>query len=98
MVARRPARRSVVDIAGACSPRSAAALTAAYFLRLLRRVTHGPAAPAVVAGAAAGASARASCAWAPLVLLALVLGAGAGAGRSAAVGRPVAALTAVVSP
>ena len=32
-----------------CSPRSAAALAAAYFLRMLRRVTHGPASPAVAA-------------------------------------------------
>ncbi|GAA0795146.1 complex I subunit 4 family protein [Spirilliplanes yamanashiensis] len=47
-----------------------AALTAAYFLRLLRLVTHGPAATPPLAGIT-----RAEwVAWAPLVLLALVLG------------------------
>jgi NADH-quinone oxidoreductase subunit M len=50
------------------------ALTAAYFLRLLRRVTHGPASPAV-AGAACGPLARAElAAWAPLAVLALAIG------------------------
>lgn len=49
------------------------ALTAAYFLRLLRRLTHGPASAAVaritpvLTGAELGA-------WAPLVLLALAVG------------------------
>ena len=48
------------------------ALTAAYFLRLLRRVTHGTAARSVmgVPGLAAGEL----IAWAPLVVLAVALG------------------------
>jgi len=51
-----------------------AALAAAYFLRLLRRVTHGPASPAV-AGIASNRLARMELvAWAPLVILALALG------------------------
>jgi NADH-quinone oxidoreductase subunit M len=50
------------------------ALAAAYFLRLLRRVTHGAASP-VVAGMACPPLARAELAsWAPLVLLALAVG------------------------
>jgi NADH-quinone oxidoreductase subunit M len=48
------------------------ALTAAYLLRLLRRVTHGPAARSVIG--IAGVSAAERIAWAPLVVLALVLG------------------------
>ncbi|MEV6966855.1 NADH-quinone oxidoreductase subunit M [Hamadaea sp. NPDC051192] len=48
------------------------ALTAAYLLRLLRRVTHGPAAPAVT-GIPAVTMAE-GLAWAPLVLLALLIG------------------------
>ncbi|GGM18369.1 NuoM family protein [Dactylosporangium sucinum] len=52
-----------------------AALAAAYFLRLLRRVTHGPASP-VVAGL--GPQARLGpaeiVAWSPLVVLTLALG------------------------
>jgi NADH-quinone oxidoreductase subunit M len=75
-----------------------AALAAAYFLRLLRRVTHGPAAPAVVAG---GGGWRLSSAevysWAPLVLLALVLGL-VPTLVTALSAAPVAALTEVVSP
>ncbi|MFI7598376.1 NuoM family protein [Actinoplanes sp. NPDC049681] len=48
------------------------ALTATYFLRLLRRVTHGPAVEAV---AGFPAVSRAEwLAWAPLVLLTLVVG------------------------
>ncbi|GAB3798143.1 hypothetical protein GCM10027605_09260 [Micromonospora zhanjiangensis] len=49
------------------------ALTAAYFLRLLRRVTHGRAAPAVsrLGPTLAGAE---WAAWGPLVLLALAIG------------------------
>jgi NADH-quinone oxidoreductase subunit M len=52
------------------------ALTAAYFLRLLRRVTHGPAAPPVAALAAGGGLLTRGelWSWAPLVVLALVLG------------------------
>jgi NADH-quinone oxidoreductase subunit M len=46
------------------------ALTAAYFLRLLRKVTHGPAAAPVPAGIA-GAE---WFAWAPLVALTLAIG------------------------
>jgi NADH-quinone oxidoreductase subunit M len=48
------------------------ALAAAYFLRLLRRVTHGPATPAVTG---IGALTRVELAsWGPLVVLALVVG------------------------
>lgn len=49
------------------------ALTAAYFLRLLRQVTHGRPSPAVgrLAPTLAGAELTA---WAPLVLLALAIG------------------------
>jgi NADH-quinone oxidoreductase subunit M len=50
-----------------------AALTAAYFLRLLRQVTHGPASPAV-ATVRPGLAAAEVTAWAPLVVLALVVG------------------------
>ncbi len=48
-----------------------AALTAAYFLRLLRRVTHGPAALQLTAP---GLTRPELVAWSPLVLLALALG------------------------
>ena len=48
------------------------ALAAAYFLRLLRRATHGPAAPAVVGLSPLHRFELA--AWAPLVLLAIALG------------------------
>jgi NADH-quinone oxidoreductase subunit M len=47
------------------------ALTAAYFLRLLRRVTHGPAAAGLPHPRVAGFE---WAAWSPLVLLALVIG------------------------
>ncbi|BCB86692.1 hypothetical protein Psuf_040050 [Phytohabitans suffuscus] len=47
------------------------ALTAAYFLRLLRRVTHGPAVGALDPPGLARAEVAA---WAPLVLLALIVG------------------------
>jgi NADH-quinone oxidoreductase subunit M len=47
------------------------ALTAAYFLRLLRRVTHGRAAPLSTAGSLTRGEVWV---WAPLVALALVLG------------------------
>ncbi|MPZ25641.1 MAG: NADH-quinone oxidoreductase subunit M [Micromonosporaceae bacterium] len=49
-----------------------AALTAGYFLRLLRRVTHGP--PAAVPVAPAGLARIELVAWAPLVGLTLVIG------------------------
>jgi NADH-quinone oxidoreductase subunit M len=52
-----------------------AALAAAYFLRLLRRVTHGPATPAVAAlGPAARLGPGELVAWSPLVALTLVVG------------------------
>jgi NADH-quinone oxidoreductase subunit M len=51
-----------------------AALTAAYFLRLLRKVTHGRS-TAAVAGMAPATLARAElAAWAPLIVLALAIG------------------------
>ncbi|WP_416902335.1 complex I subunit 4 family protein [Micromonospora echinospora] len=49
------------------------ALTAAYLLRLLRRVTHGRPGPAV-AGLSPGLAGAELVAWAPLVLLALAIG------------------------
>jgi NADH-quinone oxidoreductase subunit M len=51
-----------------------AALAAAYFLRLLRRVTHGPATPAVAPVQPRWLTGAELVAWAPLVVLALVLG------------------------
>jgi NADH-quinone oxidoreductase subunit M len=48
-----------------------AALTAAYFLRLLRRVTHGPAAGTLTAPAVTRPE---LAAWSPLVVLTLALG------------------------
>jgi NADH-quinone oxidoreductase subunit M len=50
------------------------ALTAAYFLRLLRRVTHGQATPAVAALRPSRLAGAELLAWAPLVLLALAIG------------------------
>jgi NADH-quinone oxidoreductase subunit M len=50
------------------------ALTAAYFLRLLRLVTHGPAAPAVAAVARPGVAGAEWLAWGPLVALAVLIG------------------------
>jgi NADH-quinone oxidoreductase subunit M len=50
-----------------------AALAAAYFLRLLRRVSHGTPTPAV-AGVTGGIAVAELIAWAPLVLLALAVG------------------------
>jgi NADH-quinone oxidoreductase subunit M len=52
------------------------ALTAAYFMRLLRRVTHGPATPPVAALAGGGGLLTRGelWSWSPLVALALVLG------------------------
>jgi len=51
-----------------------AALAAAYFLRLLRRVTQGPATPTVARLAPAGLAGAELVSWGPLILLALVLG------------------------
>jgi NADH-quinone oxidoreductase subunit M len=50
------------------------ALTAAYFLRLLRRVTHGPASSAVAGLRHPRPSGAEWLAWAPLVVLALAIG------------------------
>jgi NADH-quinone oxidoreductase subunit M len=50
------------------------ALAAAYFLRLLRRVTHGPAGPAVAAMSCPPLARAELVSWAPLVLLALAVG------------------------
>jgi NADH-quinone oxidoreductase subunit M len=51
-----------------------AALAAAYFLRLLRRVTHGPASSAVLAVTVPRLARAELAAWSPLLVLALVLG------------------------
>jgi NADH-quinone oxidoreductase subunit M len=51
-----------------------AALAAAYFLRLLRRATHGPASPVVRDLASPRLALGEVTAWAPLVVLALALG------------------------
>jgi NADH-quinone oxidoreductase subunit M len=51
-----------------------AALAAAYFLRLLRRVTHGAATPAVASLQPRWLTGAELASWAPLVVLALVLG------------------------
>jgi NADH-quinone oxidoreductase subunit M len=66
------------------------ALTAAYFLRLLRRVTHGPATAAVTGFAAI--SRPEWLAWSPLILLALAVGL-VPALVLAATSDPVSALT-----
>jgi NADH-quinone oxidoreductase subunit M len=50
------------------------ALTAAYFLRLLRRVTHGPASDAVAAIGMPRLAGAELISWAPLVVLALAVG------------------------
>jgi NADH-quinone oxidoreductase subunit M len=50
------------------------ALTAAYFLRLLRRVTHGPASTAVAGITMPRLAVAELVSWAPLVLLALAIG------------------------
>jgi NADH-quinone oxidoreductase subunit M len=71
------------------------ALTAAYFLRLLRRVTHGPAS-AVVAALPHPRIAKVEwAAWAPLVLLALVVGLAPGVVLALSA-DPVQALTGVL--
>jgi NADH-quinone oxidoreductase subunit M len=68
------------------------ALTAAYFLRLLRRVTHGPATPAVASLSRPALAGAEWAAWSPLVLLALAIGL-VPALVLAATSDPVAALT-----
>ncbi|MDT4991173.1 MAG: NADH-quinone oxidoreductase subunit [Actinoplanes sp.] len=68
------------------------ALTAAYFLRLLRRVTHGP---AVIELPSPGLAGIEWAAWSPLVLLALAIGL-VPALILAATADPVAALTGVL--
>jgi NADH-quinone oxidoreductase subunit M len=50
------------------------AITAAYFLRMLRRVTHGNASPMVEAIPDPAVRATELVAWSPLVLLALLVG------------------------
>ncbi|HKT02934.1 MAG TPA: NADH-quinone oxidoreductase subunit M [Rugosimonospora sp.] len=50
------------------------ALAAAYFLRLLRQVTHGPVSPAVAGIATPRLAGAELLSWAPLVLLALAVG------------------------
>jgi NADH-quinone oxidoreductase subunit M len=67
------------------------ALTAAYFLRLLRRVTHGPATPVVLSLQPRLAGIE-WAAWSPLVALALAIGL-VPALVLAATSDPVAALT-----
>jgi NADH-quinone oxidoreductase subunit M len=57
-----------------CLAAVGAALAAAYFLRMLRQVTHGRPSPAVVALSPPGLGAVELAAWAPLVVLALALG------------------------
>jgi NADH-quinone oxidoreductase subunit M len=49
-------------------------ITAAYFLRLLRRVTHGPASPRVAALADTALVPAELLSWSPLIALALVVG------------------------
>ncbi len=66
------------------------ALTAVYFLRLLRKVTHGPATPAVTGVVAV--SRTEWLAWSPLILLALAVGL-VPALVLAATADPLAALT-----
>jgi NADH-quinone oxidoreductase subunit M len=51
-----------------------AALAAAYFLRLLRQVTHGPPSTAVLSLSPPGVGTVELASWAPLVVLALAVG------------------------
>jgi NADH-quinone oxidoreductase subunit M len=50
------------------------AVTAAYFLRLLRRVTHGPASPAIASVDCGPVAVGELVSWGPLVVLALMVG------------------------
>jgi NADH-quinone oxidoreductase subunit M len=70
------------------------ALTAAYFLRLLRKVTHGPAGPGVV-GLSPRVAGAEWLAWAPLAVLTLAVGL-VPALVLAATSAPVRALTGVL--
>ncbi|WBB79121.1 NADH-quinone oxidoreductase subunit M [Micromonospora sp. WMMD882] len=72
------------------------ALTAAYLLRLLRRVTHGRPSPAVV-GIPAGVAVPEWVVWAPLALLALAVGLVPALVLGVAE-SPVAALVEVIHP
>ena len=49
-------------------------MAAAYFLRMLRQVTHGPPSPAVLSLSPAGLGPIELVAWAPLAVLALLVG------------------------
>jgi NADH-quinone oxidoreductase subunit M len=71
------------------------ALTAAYFMRLLRLVTHGPASPMVAGIARPGLAGVELAAWGPLVVLALAIGLVPALVLGFA-GDPVAALTSAV--
>jgi NADH-quinone oxidoreductase subunit M len=71
-------------------------LTAAYFLRMLRQVTHGPAAP-VLAGITPSVSPVELVTWAPLVALAVVVGL-IPAGVLDMAQRAVASLAGAVTP
>jgi NADH-quinone oxidoreductase subunit M len=73
------------------------ALTAAYFLRLLRKVTHGPASPVVAALAPPGLARAELLAWGPLIVLALAIGLIPALVLGVAL-DPVAALTSAVTP
>ncbi len=74
-----------------------AALAAAYLLRLLRRVTHGPASDAVARSVAPGLAGVELVSWAPLVVSALAVGVVPALVVSLTAG-PVRALAAVVAP
>jgi NADH-quinone oxidoreductase subunit M len=71
------------------------ALTAAYFLRLLRTVSHGPASPAVAEIARPALAGAEVVAWGPLIVLALAIGLVPTLVLGLA-GDPVGALTQVV--
>jgi NADH-quinone oxidoreductase subunit M len=88
-------RRGGMWIALAVVAALGGALTAAYFLRLLRRVTHGPAGAAVRDLRHPRVSRVEWAAWAPLMVLALAIGL-APALVLAATFDPIAALTEVV--
>jgi NADH-quinone oxidoreductase subunit M len=74
-----------------------AALSAAYFLRMLRWVSHGPASTAVVAMARTGLARAELVAWGPLLVLTLAIGLLPALVLGMAY-DPVGALATVVSP